>query len=71
MLEPSDLIRENILSALPSLPIESLGHIVEKLIQQGVETEEDLQFVREQDIEEFMKPIQCRKILDAWKGKGT
>ncbi|KAK0155310.1 Sterile alpha motif domain-containing protein 3 [Merluccius polli] len=69
MLEPSDLIRENILSALPSLPVESLGCMVEKLIQQGVETEEDLQYVREQDIEEFLKPIQCRKLLDAWKHK--
>lgn len=70
MLEPSDVIREGILSALPSITVESLGCMVEKLIQQGVETEEDLQYVREQDIEEFIKPIQCRKLLDAWKHKG-
>ncbi|XP_029907498.1 uncharacterized protein LOC115359266 [Myripristis murdjan] len=69
MLEPSDVIREGILSALPSIPVESLGCMVEKLIQQGVETEEDLQYVREQDIEEFIKPIQCRKLLDTWKHK--
>lgn len=71
MLEPSDLIRDAILSALPSIPVEALGRMVEKLIQQGVEAEEDLQYVREQDIEEFMKPIQCRKLLDAWKHKGN
>ncbi|XP_036973995.1 uncharacterized protein LOC119030475 isoform X2 [Acanthopagrus latus] len=69
MLEPSDLLREAILSTLPRIPEESLRHMVEKLIQQGVETEEDLQYVREEDIQEFMKPIQCRKLLDAWKYK--
>lgn len=69
MLEPSDLIREGILSILPSIPGESLGRMVEKLIEQGVETEEDLQYVREQDIKEFVKPIQCRKLLFAWKHK--
>lgn len=71
MLEPSDLLREAILSTLPRIPEESLRHMVEKLIQQGVETEEDLQYVREEDIQEFMKPIQCRKLLDAWKYKGN
>lgn len=71
MLEPSDLIREAILSTLPRIPEESLSRMVEKLIQQGVETEEDLQYVREEDIQEFMKPIQCRKLLDAWKYKGN
>lgn len=70
MLEPSDLIRECILSTLPSITIESLSAMVDKLLQQGVDTEEDLQYVREQDIEEFIKPIQCRKLLDAWKSKG-
>lgn len=71
MLEPSDLIREAILSTLPKIPVKSLSCMVEKLIQQGVETEEDLQYVREDDIQEFMKPIQCRKLLDAWKCKGN
>uniref|UniRef100_A0A672HZP7 Uncharacterized protein n=1 Tax=Salarias fasciatus TaxID=181472 RepID=A0A672HZP7_SALFA len=39
-----------------------LNRMVEKLVQQGVETEEDL-YVTEEDIGEFMKPIQCRKLL--------
>ncbi|KAJ8364568.1 hypothetical protein SKAU_G00133990 [Synaphobranchus kaupii] len=69
MLEPSDMIREVILSTLPSIPEESLGRMVAKLIHQGAETEEDLQYVREQVIEEFIRPIQCRKRLDAWKHK--
>uniref|UniRef100_A0A3Q2CQ11 Si:ch211-111e20.1 n=1 Tax=Cyprinodon variegatus TaxID=28743 RepID=A0A3Q2CQ11_CYPVA len=69
MLEPCDVIREAIVSALPSIPVESLGRMMEKLIQQGVETEEDLQYVREQDIEDFIKPIQCRKLLASWKRK--
>lgn len=45
MLEPSDLIREAILSTLPKIPVKSLSCMVEKLIQQGVETEDDLQYV--------------------------
>lgn len=65
------MIRKAIVSALPSIPVESLGRMMERLIQQGVEKEEDLQFVREQDIEEFIKPIQCRKLLAAWKSKGN
>lgn len=71
MLEPSDLIREAILSTLPKIPVKSLSCMVEKLIQQGVETEDDLQYVTEDDIKEFMKPIQCRRLLDAWKCQGN
>ncbi|KAM3613074.1 uncharacterized protein V6R79_019711 [Siganus canaliculatus] len=56
-------------STLPSFPEASLDCMVEKLIE-GVETEEDLQYVRERNIEEFMRPIQCRKRLEAWRRKG-
>lgn len=71
MQQPTDMMREAIFSTLPSIPAASLDSIVEKLIQQGVETEDDLQYVREQDIEEFMRPIQCRRLLNAWKRKGN
>lgn len=70
MLEPNHLIREDILSILPSIPGESVNRIVEKLVQQGIETQEDLYYVREEDTEEFLKAIQCQKFLDAWKHRG-
>ncbi|XP_032365428.1 uncharacterized protein LOC116680827 [Etheostoma spectabile] len=69
MLDPSALIRESILCTLPSIAPESLQNVIEKLMQQGVDSREDLQYVREQDMEEFIRPIQCRKLLEAWKPK--
>ncbi|KAJ8333916.1 hypothetical protein SKAU_G00412350 [Synaphobranchus kaupii] len=60
-------IRGDVLQALPSLPTETLTLLLEKLISCGVESKGDLQYVREEDISELLRPIQCRKILSAWK----
>ncbi|KAJ8351967.1 hypothetical protein SKAU_G00234430 [Synaphobranchus kaupii] len=62
-------IRGDVLQALPSLPTETLTLLLEKLISCGVESKEDLQYVREEDISELLRPIQCRKILSAWKAR--
>ncbi|XP_037643652.1 uncharacterized protein LOC119498678 [Sebastes umbrosus] len=35
----------------------------------GVERREDLKYVREEDMVEFIRPIQCRKLLDCWKSQ--
>ncbi|KAJ8403938.1 hypothetical protein AAFF_G00342880 [Aldrovandia affinis] len=67
MSELAVVIREAILTVLPTVPEEPLDLIVGKLLSQGVETTEDLIHVREEDILEFLQPIQCRKLLTAWK----
>ena len=67
MSELTSLIKEAIVSVLPNLPEETLCQMVEKLIGQGLESTDDLAFVREEDILEFVRPIQCRKLLAVWK----
>lgn len=61
-------IRGDVLQILPNLPRETVDQLSERLIEHcGVESTEDLQYVREEDISELLRPIQCRKILSAWK----
>ncbi|GAA6094790.1 sterile alpha motif domain-containing protein 3, partial [Tachysurus ichikawai] len=33
----------------------------------AIETKDDLRYVKEEDLMEFLRPIQCRKLLNAWK----
>lgn len=58
------MIEDAILSVLPNLPKETVLKIFEKLTSQGLESKEDLAFVRE---EEILRPIQCCKLLTGWK----
>lgn len=65
-----DFIKDEILSALPTLQEPVLMAVVEKLVEAGVEEEHDLQYVQESDLTVFLKPIQSRKLMSAWKAKG-
>ncbi|KAG2456475.1 PAXB1 protein, partial [Polypterus senegalus] len=67
MSELQEEIKQTVLSVIPGLPEERLNQLVEKLIGLGVESFEDLVYVKEEDILEFIQPIQCRKLLNAWK----
>ncbi|XP_039608902.1 uncharacterized protein LOC120528891 [Polypterus senegalus] len=67
MSELQEEIKQTVLSVIPGLPEERLNPLVEKLIGLGVESFEDLVYVKEEDILEFIQPIQCRKLLNAWK----
>ncbi|KAL7833685.1 hypothetical protein AOLI_G00286450 [Acnodon oligacanthus] len=49
---------------------ETLKKLVDGLVAVGVETQANLQFVKEEDLLEHLKPIQCRKLLNAWKCEG-
>lgn len=70
MSDVTRCIKEEITSVLSSLPEDTLNLLVEKILNQGVESKEDLQYVREEDIVEFILPIQCRKLLKAWRVHG-
>uniref|UniRef100_A0A8C4TBA5 Uncharacterized protein n=1 Tax=Erpetoichthys calabaricus TaxID=27687 RepID=A0A8C4TBA5_ERPCA len=70
MSDLQEEIKQTILSVISSLPEEPLNQLVEKLIGLGVESFEDLMYVKEEDILEFIQPIQCRKLLNAWKHHG-
>ncbi|XP_042152585.1 uncharacterized protein LOC121839210 [Oncorhynchus tshawytscha] len=60
-------IREAVLSVLPYLPEETLSSLLDKLAIVGGEGKPDLQFLKEQDLQEHIRPIQCRKQLNAWR----
>lgn len=63
-------IRLTISSSLPGISDETLQKCIHGLSAIGVETKDDLQYVKEEDLMEFLRPIQCRKLLNAWKNEG-
>ena len=58
-----ELIRSELKVVLPSLADETLSTVLNKL-------EEDLLFNEEKDLKPELKPIQIRKLIQKWKGKG-
>ncbi len=46
-----------------------LEKLLESLEAAGVETEADVEFVEEEDINKILKPVQVRRLLKAWKGR--
>uniref|UniRef100_A0A672KZC7 Uncharacterized protein n=1 Tax=Sinocyclocheilus grahami TaxID=75366 RepID=A0A672KZC7_SINGR len=58
-----EVLKDAVLSVLPSLSPDVTSQLVEKLMDQGVEGLDDLIHVKEDDILEFIRPIQCRKLL--------
>lgn len=63
-------IKLAISSSLPGLSDETLQKFIHGLSAIGVETKDDLQYVKEEDLMEFLRPIQCRKLLNVWKNEG-
>lgn len=65
-----EVLEDAVLSVLPGLSPDVTSQLVEKLTDQGVESLDDLIYVKEDDILEFIRPIQCRKLLSAWQNEG-
>lgn len=63
-------IRESVLSVLPDLPEQTLSSLLNKLASVGVEGKPDLQFLKEEDLQDHIRPIQCQKLLNAWRVQG-
>nr|XP_047137387.1 uncharacterized protein LOC105850408 [Hydra vulgaris] len=63
-----DSMKKAIMFILPSLSSETLELIINRLIDDvGVQNIGDFVFVTEEDFGTFLKPIQIRKLLAAWK----
>ncbi|GAA6089220.1 uncharacterized protein LOC113101086, partial [Tachysurus ichikawai] len=62
-------IKLAISSSLPGLSDETLQKFIHGLSAIGVETKDDLRYVKEEDLMEFLRPIQCHKLLNAWKNE--
>lgn len=62
-------LRSAITEALPDLPDVSKDILEETLQSLGVETHDDFQFVKEEDLLSALRPIQARKLVAAWSLK--
>lgn len=60
-----------ITEVLPDLSEVSKGILEETLQSLGVETHDDLKFIREDDLLSALRPIQARKLVAAWGLKCT
>ncbi|KAL7870559.1 hypothetical protein SRHO_G00080560 [Serrasalmus rhombeus] len=40
--------------------------LLEKLVSTGVECKSDLKLIKDEDLQELLRPIQCHKLLQAW-----
>lgn len=59
-------LRSAITEALPDLPEVSKDILQETLQSLGIETHDDLRFVKEEDLLSALRPIQARKLVAAW-----
>lgn len=59
-----EAIKEAVWSYLPGLPDDLLTTILDEL---GVESIEDLALMEEKDLVRYLKPIQCRKLMNGIK----
>uniref|UniRef100_A0A3B1IPE7 C2H2-type domain-containing protein n=1 Tax=Astyanax mexicanus TaxID=7994 RepID=A0A3B1IPE7_ASTMX len=60
-----------ILAVLPNLQEQTLSSLLEKLASIGVECKSDLRLVKEEDLQEYLRPIQCRKLLQRSSNQPT
>lgn len=58
-----------IMEALPELSALNKKILEEHLQSIGVETHDDLRFIKEDDLMTALRPVQARKLLSIWKCK--
>ena len=59
-------IERNIKAILPNLLQQTVDMVVKTMLDSGVESINDLQYIQENDLQHLLKPIQSRKLLSAW-----
>ncbi|KAF4101576.1 uncharacterized protein LOC131524703 [Onychostoma macrolepis] len=60
-------LREIILRALPSNDEDTTQLLIDRLVDSGLESKDDLQFVQQEDVSEILPTIKLRKLLNAFK----
>lgn len=63
-------VRAAIIDLLPALPGETTEALILKLNILGAYEVGDLKYIREEDLADLATPIQCRKLVEAWKRNG-
>ncbi|KAK2859977.1 hypothetical protein Q7C36_004143 [Tachysurus vachellii] len=54
-------VRDAVLAVLPGLPEDKLSSLLNTLASIGVESKSDVQFIKEEDLPDYITPIQCRR----------
>lgn len=67
MANLADEIEEVMGKALPHMTEETQWKIITKLQSSGLESKEDLIYVQQEDVQDLLPVIQCRKLLYAFK----
>lgn len=60
-------LKDILSSALPTISEGVQQLVIDKLVNCGLESKEDLKYVKKEDIEDLLPVIQQRKLLDALK----
>jgi len=67
-MDALESIKAAIWEVLPTTPVDEVCTLAEKLVDDGVERTSDLRYVLPEDLD-LLKPIQQRKLIQAWKEK--
>lgn len=60
-------LKDILSSALPTISEAVQQLVIDKLINCGLDSKEDLKYVKQEDIEDLLPVIQQRKLLDPFK----
>lgn len=71
MIAASEDIGKAVLAALPGLPTDTLASLMTGLESLGVQSMEDLFYLREDDLLIYLRPVQCRRLICAFTPKGN
>lgn len=63
-------LKQKVVDILPNLAPSVVSSVVEKLVNCGVESLSDLQYVTEGDLTGLLQVVQIRKLLTAWHQAG-
>ena len=67
MIMELEALKKSVCNAIPTLEQGILEDVVKNLVSAEVESDSDLQFIQEDDLNKVLKPIQVRKLLQAWR----
>lgn len=63
-------IKQSVVNILQNLSADVVESVMVKLADCGCESINDCRYRTEQDLCPLLKPVQCRKLLNAWKTIG-
>lgn len=65
-----DVIEKNVRMIVPDLEVDKVKSVLRMLQELGATDIADLPLVKEEDFNGIIKPIQARKLINAWQNTG-